>query len=275
MWFQDFLEWRLCPGLAIVQTLLTSMAGLTFENLSSRHAIKLEHPPKTQQRRSGSPASQLAADFNPVFHFGPLQSNVYHGWRGVRNIWKEDKIFLSNLAKNNKLASPQGVSCQRLAGVAVLSVQDIRGQWLYMEHWSHVQIHQEKKEHVGRAQLSVVLSLSAQFAVCLDLICQIISTSHHMLSYCWNLLETVLSKAVDPCRWRKKRQGKSLNLLCWLFKVKRSRTSSVRAFRTEKTHIWLQVCQWCMAGFGCFFVDTIYACSSCHSQARLSQKCRS
>lgn len=43
---KGFLDWHLCTSLAIIPVLLTSMAGQTFKNLSSSHAIKLERTSK-------------------------------------------------------------------------------------------------------------------------------------------------------------------------------------------------------------------------------------
>lgn len=62
-WSKAPLDWQLCSSLAIIHTLLTSLAGQTFKNLSSRRAIKPEHSSNSLWKHSNSPTSQMAADF--------------------------------------------------------------------------------------------------------------------------------------------------------------------------------------------------------------------
>lgn len=129
-----------------------------------------------------------------------------------------------------------------------------------------------KHQSRRRGQLSVVLtSLSAQFAVCLDLICQIISTSHHMLLLP-KLIGDCTFQSCRPLPMEKERKEFQFALLT----VQSEKEQNI--FRQsvqdgENPHsvagVSVMHCR-----FSCF-VDTIYAGSSCHSQGRLSQKCRS
>lgn len=56
--------------LAIIQTLLTSMAGQTFKNLSSRHAIKQERSSK----QSGSAATPQQVNWQQILSRGNMFS---------------------------------------------------------------------------------------------------------------------------------------------------------------------------------------------------------
>lgn len=102
---KGFLDWHLCTSLAIIPMLLTSMAGQTFKNLSSSHAIKLERTSK-HCGRVETPQQvnwQQILSWEVCFQSWCFQSSAHLGQR-----W----AFLLNITKNNKYASPQGVTAR-------------------------------------------------------------------------------------------------------------------------------------------------------------------
>lgn len=143
-----FLDWHLCTSFGYHpkhrwQAWLGKLKKKKKKTFQAGCAIKLERSSKTLRKCSNSPASRLAADFisgKCVFNLGlsnPALVSVRvelekFGGRRKSSLWTSLKI--------TSVFHHRGL--QLLVDAAVLSLHNIRGQWLYIKHQSHFHIKQ-------------------------------------------------------------------------------------------------------------------------------------